>query len=110
MTITDTPIDQPPHAADLTKAFIGDLARPFALIALALSCAVCLAVPYVGADKLGLALTALGAMYGAKAWENASAARSAQAPAVAQANASAPAATVVTPVVVAPTLPAATSA
>ena len=53
---------------DLTCA-AGDLARPFALYSLAGSCAFGLLSKAVTVDKLGLALTALGAMYGAKAFE-----------------------------------------
>ena len=53
---------------DLTCA-AGDLARPFALYALAGACSAGLLIEKVGADKLGLGLAALGAMYGAKAYE-----------------------------------------
>lgn len=107
MTMTDTPIEPrsfpPPSRADQVKAFIGDLARPFALIVLAIACAVGLLMVGVPSDKLGLALTALGAMYGAKSWEVASSAKQSVAVGVAQANASAaPAPVVVAPVVAAP--------
>ena len=53
---------------DLTCA-AGELARPFALYAIAGSCAWGVVSAGVAADKLGLALAALGAMYGAKAYE-----------------------------------------
>lgn len=80
MTVTDTPIASPGYppasAADQTKGFIGDLARPFALIALSGSCAAGLLLANVTADKLGLALTAMAAMYGAKAWETRAVAKS----------------------------------
>lgn len=69
----DTPIAKPtfPRASrvDQVKGFIGDLARPFALISVSGSCAAGLLEGSVTADKLGLALTAMAAMYGAKAWE-----------------------------------------
>lgn len=111
MTMTDTPIEPrsypPPSRMDAVKGLIGDLARPFALVSVAASCAICLALPTVGADKLGLALAALGAMYGAKAWEVASSAKQSVAVGVAQANATAtPSPVVVAPVVAAPVMAA----
>jgi hypothetical protein len=79
MLNTDTPVRLDtfprPSRMDQIKALIGDLARPFALIALGGSCAVGLHNGSVTADKLGLALAALGAMYGAKSWEASTAAK-----------------------------------
>lgn len=73
--MTDTPIEPrhfpPPLAADQVKGFIGDLARPLAIIIMSGCCGAGLLLQAVASDKLGLALTALGAMYGAKAYENA---------------------------------------
>ena len=54
---------------DQIKSAIGDLGRPFCLYALAGSSAWGLLAGNVSADKLGLALAAVGAMYGAKAYE-----------------------------------------
>lgn len=107
MTMTDTPIEPrsfpPPSHVDQVKGLLGDLARPFAIIVMAGACAWGLLQESVPSDKLGLALTALGAMYGAKALENAASAKQSVAVGVAQANASAaPAPVVVAPVVAAP--------
>jgi hypothetical protein len=101
---TDTPIPEPPSTAETVKGFIGDLARPFALMWLAGFCGVALIMEGVPSDKLGLALTALGAMYAAKSIENASTAKQSSLIGVAQAHATAPPpppAPIVTPVVAA---------
>ncbi|CAA2962495.1 Hypothetical predicted protein [Olea europaea subsp. europaea] len=65
----DTPVSQPPTRLDAAKAFIGDLARPFAIysVALATSGAIWGAA---SADKVGAAGLILAALYGAKAYEN----------------------------------------
>lgn len=77
---TDTPVRQPPTRADVVKAFIGDLARPFSIIATSASAAI---VPVVVAaraapERLDLTAAALfvgavyagvGALYWGKAWE-----------------------------------------
>jgi hypothetical protein len=76
---TDTPVPQPPSRAETVKAFIGDLARPFAIIVTALSAAVTpIIIAFrVGAPSLegaaifmGAIYAGVGAMFGAKAWEN----------------------------------------
>jgi hypothetical protein len=77
--MTDTPVtprDVPPvHASELIKAFIGDLARPFALYATGGGTA---AATVIGAMKcedgtqaslvIGAAGLILGGMYGVKEW------------------------------------------
>lgn len=85
--VADTPVKSPPSRVDQTKSFLGDLARPFALISVSGSCAAGLLMTAVTADKLGLALTAMAAMYGAKAWENRGNAKSGADVEVAKANA-----------------------
>jgi hypothetical protein len=86
---TDTPIAAPPGAVDTLKAFIGDLARPFALYAVALATAkvICGGAP---ADVIGAAGLVLGALYGAKVVENIQQGKHDAQVAVAQANAGAP--------------------
>lgn len=89
-TATPVPTFPRPTRFDQIKGLIGDLARPFALIALGASCAVGLHNGTVTADKLGLALAALGAMYGAKSWETSTAAKASATIEVAKANAAPP--------------------
>lgn len=84
--MTDTPIAPPtfppPSKLDQIKAFVGDLARPFAIIATSLSAAVVpvIVVVRVAPDRLDLIAAAafIGAIYAGvggifwgKAWENA---------------------------------------
>lgn len=70
MLPTDTPVPTFPRSRlDDVKSLIGDLARPFALISLSLTSAIAVLHPGVTPEKLGVALAALAAMYGAKAWE-----------------------------------------
>lgn len=73
-----TPTFPPPSRLDQVKGFVGDLARPFAIIVTSLSAAISGVViatkvstfegaaTFIGAVYLGV-----GALYGAKAWENA---------------------------------------
>ncbi len=74
---TDTPVNQPPTHLERLKAFLGDLARPFAIIVTSASAAyaVC-TIAYQGKDFSGGAIfiTAVFAgvalLYGAKSYEN----------------------------------------
>lgn len=75
---------------DAFKGFVADLARPFAIWSLASGCTAGLLIATVTSDKLGLALTALGLMYGAKAAENYGAAKQNATIQVAQAQAAGP--------------------
>lgn len=79
--MTDTPViprEQPPvPRSEMVKAFIGDLARPFALYASGLGTAI---ATVIGAMKcqngteaslvIGAAGLILGGMYGVKEWGN----------------------------------------
>lgn len=92
MSISDTPrmetvANCPPPIADQIKIFIGDLARPFVLVSLGTACSVGLLLKSTPSDKLGLALTALGAIYAAKSWEKHGEAKANATVAVAQATA-----------------------
>ncbi len=79
-TPVKTPTFPPPSKLDQAKGFIGDLARPFAIYVTAASAAasvVILAIhaktPDLSASAIfeGAVFTGVGALYGAKAWENA---------------------------------------
>lgn len=81
MTVTDTPIAGPtyPPASllDQLKGFIGDLARPFAIIATSGAAAVAVVkIAWAitdanqGAIYIGAVFVGVGALYGAKSWEN----------------------------------------
>lgn len=67
--MTDTPIPSPPNRADVVKAFIGDIARPYAIIAIATATAWAI---FDGKDAaiITAAGLILGALYTAKAIEN----------------------------------------
>ena len=88
MTFVDTPLDPSyprPSRLDQVKGFIGDLARPWAIIATstAASIAAVIAVIKAGSDPAALAIligaifTGVGALYTAKSWEQAQAAKQA---------------------------------
>jgi hypothetical protein len=75
--VSDTPpVTHPPSRLDVAKAFIGDLARPFAIYATSLSASIA-AVIIAGKVENGndgaIALGAIGGIvlgiYTAKAWE-----------------------------------------
>lgn len=72
--MTDTPIAPQtwprPSRLDAIKSFIGDLARPFAIIAVAFTTAWAVIDPGVDSGKLTAAGLILVALYGAKALEN----------------------------------------
>jgi hypothetical protein len=75
--MTDTPVTtQPPSRLDKIKAFIGDLARPFAIISTsaAASASVIMIAKRVesfegGAAFIAAVFAGLGALYWGKAWE-----------------------------------------
>lgn len=75
--MTDTPpISHPPSRMDQIKAFIGDLARPFAIISTSYAAAHATIViahkvnTFEGAATfIGAVFLGLGGLYGAKAWE-----------------------------------------
>lgn len=80
--MSDTGISQPQTRVDVVKGFIGDMARPFAIYVTAASAAITPIVLAVRIDAMKIDLTGagifigaifagLGALYGAKAWENA---------------------------------------
>jgi hypothetical protein len=79
--VTDTPVNtqaRPPiPKSEMVKAFIGDLARPFALISMSLATSVAVVIVALkvedgndGAIALGAVGLIIGGMYGFKAWEN----------------------------------------
>lgn len=96
----DTPLPRPPSRLDTLKGFIGDLARPFAIIATASTTAWAILDPAVGADKLTAAGLILAALFGAKTFENQSQAKQSASVEIAKA-ASAPVAPIVAPPVLA---------
>lgn len=80
--MSDTGISEPLTRADVVKGFIGDMARPFAIYVTSASAAITPVVLAVRIDVMKIDLTGagifigaifagLGALYGAKAWENA---------------------------------------
>lgn len=86
--MTDTPIQpptQPPVSRlEMLKGFIGDLARPFAVYAIAFATARAIVIISrkvgtlsEGAIYITAVLAGLAALYGAKAWENAKAGKQA---------------------------------
>jgi len=86
--MTDTPIAAPswppPSGLDQAKAFIGDLARPFAIIVTSGSAAVSGVVIATKVESfegaaifIGAIYAGVGALFGAKAWENAKTGRQA---------------------------------
>ena len=76
---TDTPVNTPfprPTLLEQIKAFVGDLARPFAIISTSLAAsiatvAIALRVKTFGEGALyiGAVFAGVGALYGARAWE-----------------------------------------
>ena len=68
----DTPVrvlaSPPVPRAEIVKAFIGDLARPFSIYAVAGATALAIIGPAT-ADKVGAAGLILAALYGAKTYE-----------------------------------------
>jgi hypothetical protein len=78
---TDTPVHSPPSRAETVKAFIGDLARPFAIISTSLAASIASVVVAlkIGPDAaaaaifIGAVFTGVGAIYTAKSWEMAQA-------------------------------------
>jgi len=78
--VTDTPVQPqtwpPPSRLDQIKGFVGDLARPFAIIATSGAASwstVIIAQKVDGFDSaaifIGAVFTGVAALYGAKAWE-----------------------------------------
>ena len=72
----DTPVAQPPSRLDAAKAFVGDLARPFAIISTsaAASGATIIVAWRVttfgeGALFIGAVFAGVGALFGVKGWE-----------------------------------------
>ena len=80
--MTDTPINPPATGMERWKAFIGDLARPFAIISTSLAASwatvvIAYKVTTFGEAALFIAavFTGVSALYAGKAWENARASR-----------------------------------
>lgn len=95
--VTDTPVapaSRPPVPwPDQVKSFVGDLARPFAIIWTSGAAGIAiveLAKPGINLIEAAVYITAVlagvAALYGAKAWENARAGKQSAEVAIAQAN------------------------
>lgn len=78
MTDTGPPLSTPPSRLDAIKTFIGDLARPFAIIVTSLGAAistVTIAIRTEDVDLtaasifIGAVFAGVGALYGVKSWE-----------------------------------------
>lgn len=74
--MTDTPIQPPVTRLDRIKAFIGDLARPFAIIVTSLSAAIATVLIALrvtsfgeGAIFIAAVFAGVGGLYGVKSWE-----------------------------------------
>lgn len=74
--LADTPTPQPPSRLDAVKGFIGDLARPFAIISTSGSAAYATGVIAHRVDSfegaaifIGAVYAGLAGLYGFKAWE-----------------------------------------
>jgi hypothetical protein len=72
----DTPLPQPPTSLDQIKGFIGDLARPFAIVSSSLAASWATIVIAYKVDGFGEAALFIGAVYAGvgalyvgKAWE-----------------------------------------
>lgn len=88
--MTDTPVPQPPTRSERFKAFVGDLARPFAMYSVAGTTSWAIYDHATDATKLTAAGFILAALYGAKSYENGAQAKQAAAVQVAQAQAAPP--------------------
>lgn len=92
--MSDTPVLSqpfpPPSKLDTIKGFIGDLARPFAIVAIASATAAAIVTPMITTDKLTAAGMILAVLFGAKTYEVATQSKQAAGVAVAQATGSAP--------------------
>lgn len=82
--MSDTPIEKPVTRSDMVKAFIGDLARPFAIYATSLSASVAsiiVAMKVENGNDGAIALGAISALvvgiYIGKSWEVAKTAQAA---------------------------------
>jgi hypothetical protein len=74
---TDTPVRTPPDTAERVKAFIGDIARPFAIYVTSGAASVATIMVAFRTDNgtdaallIGAVYAGLGALYAARAWEN----------------------------------------
>lgn len=74
--VADTPVRAPPSRAEVVKSFIGDLARPFAIIVTSAATAAATVIVALKVDSFDSAAifiaavyAGVGALYGAKAWE-----------------------------------------
>lgn len=108
--VTDTPVALPTTKLDASKAFLGDLARPYVLLIIssAAAASTVMVASKVDGPEAALFITAVlggvAALYGAKAMENAATAKQTATVAVAQAKAPPP--IIVTPAEATGELPA----
>lgn len=81
--MSDTPVTAPPTRLERVKAFIGDLARPFAIYVTSAAAAwatVSLSARVNSPEAavfIGAVLAGVGAIYWGKSWENAKAGKQA---------------------------------
>jgi hypothetical protein len=73
---TDTPVRTPPDTAERVKAFIGDIARPFAIYVTSGAASVATIMVAFRTDNgtdaallIAAVYAGLGTLYGFKAWE-----------------------------------------
>lgn len=94
--MSDTPLAPqtypPPSRLDQIKGFIGDLARPFAIICTTIAASVSTVIVALKVDSfegaatfIGAVYLGLGGLYGAKSWEVARTGKQAAEVAIAQA-------------------------
>lgn len=76
MTDTPLPISSPPSRLDVAAAFIGAVARPFAIISTAAAASAATVIISLKVDSfgegaifIGAVFAGVGALFGAKAWE-----------------------------------------
>ncbi len=92
--MSDTPVSPqtypPPSKIDAIKGLIGDLARPYAIIAVSSATAAAICAPMITTDKLTAAGMILAVLFGAKTYEVATQTKQSATVQVAQATGQAP--------------------
>jgi len=73
--MTDTPVTPPPTRLERLKAFLGDLARPYAIVVIASATCYAIIAESIGVEKLTAAGIIITALYASKTIENQTQAR-----------------------------------